>query len=376
MGEWELVPPSDNTPLFIERPSDFIVIEPYLFVDRPTEYGVPFVAIEIWTKQIRPTYSVLLNVYNSEMKLRLVLVQLLKMTTEPWELIIVLDGCTDKSLEVVKSTWKSFATWPKCPYDLNEVDERYVWQSGQHLDSSQGDIGRECLFQPSSLVHLRVIVVPKVGLFATASDNLKMKNAVGKYFILVDDDQLMTVHEWNIKLSWPLRRWGDVFSASARCAHSFLDGKEGGPYAGTKCKNSLNLQGITKKERCFFFVRDSGNRGPLILDASMVRQSGYMDEINHLGVITQNCDHELNSRAFARFGWVSGSVAIDYTEERGFRSPTTPEHNRQVDRYIDWWRQRQANFNRVIYATPFAHLQSEHNEDRAIHDVSFHPRCN
>ena len=376
-GGWPLTTPYEpqlNKP----KPSDFILSTPYLTVDRPDTFGLPAIDTDLWLQHVKPKYSVLLNVYNSEMKLRIVLVQLLKMTTGPWELIISLDGCTDNSLDVVKKTWRSFnagAGWPECPYAVDFVEPQRVWQSGQNLDSSQGDIGRECMLGKSSLVHLRIIVVPKVGLFATASDSLKMKNAVGTYFILHDDDILQTVHGWNVKLTWPLEKWQDVFSISARCAHGFLDGKEGGPYTGNKCKNSLNLQGTSREERCFFFVRDSGNRGALALRSAMVRQIGYMDEINHLGVITQNCDHVMNSRAFAQHKWVSGFLAIDYTEERGLRSPTNPEHDKQVNQYVEWWRRRRADTNPVTYPTPFAHLQSEHDEDRAIHDISFDTRC-
>ena len=389
-GGWPLTAPAYGPPFEPEhhqkpaavlnkntKPSDFILSTPHLAVDRPAEYGVPYVDTDVWLEHIKPKYSVLLNVYNSEAKLRIVLVQLLKMTTGPYELIISIDGSTDNSLEVVKKTWQRFGDgWPECPYTIDFVEPQRVWQSGQNLDSSQGDLGRECfLAKTNSLVHLRIIVIPKVGLFATASDNLKMKNSVGTYFILVDDDQIMTQYGWNVKLTWPLEKWEDVFSVSARCAHGFLDGKEGGPYAGPKCRNSLNLQGTSKEDRCFFFIRSSGNRGPLALRFAMVRQIGYMDEINHLGVITQFCDHEFNSRAYARFGWVSGFVAVDYTEERNFRSPTNAEHDKQVNRYVEWWRKRQANSSPVIYATPFAHLQLEHDEDRAIHDPSFDARC-
>lgn len=339
---------------------------PVLFIDRPASYPPPYVHLDSWLSPIQPEYSVLVNVYNRERTLHLILVQLLKHTKGPWELIVAIDGSTDRSLDVVDQVWKRWQSWPQCNH--NVTDTQIVWQSGARPNENQGDIGLECHTGDVSLVHIAVYVIPPPGVFATAADNLKMRHAAGTFFILVDDDQLMTTPGWNVRLVYPLRAWPDVFSVSGRCAHGFRDGREADPYVGPKCRDSRAPQPAEVGTRCTFFVRDSGNRGPLALRATMVRRLDYLDEANFLGVITTSCDHDLNVRAYTRFGWVSGFLALDYTEERKFRSHAGNEAD--VQRYIAWWRDRP----RIPSVHPTA-FHGEHNENRRINDTDFDPQC-
>lgn len=142
------------------------------------------------------------------------------------------------------------------------------------------------------------------------------------FYILVQDDQLMTTPAWNVKLAFPLRAWSDrVFSASARCAHGH---PKRGVKRGPKCDNPLALQPRTAGDgRCAFHIADSGNRGPLIIRAAYAHALGYLDEVNYLSA---NDDHDLNWRAFHTSGksWVSGFLPLDYTEERRFRTGSIP----------------------------------------------------
>ena len=356
------------------KPPGFVPPPPVLTVNRPDKFGVPYLAEDKWLEQRRPTFSVLVNVYNSARKLRLNMVQLLKMTTGAWELIVLLDGCSDNSLEVVQKVWQEWASWPRCEYPVKDIDVRRVWQSGQALDAFQGDIGHECLLGPSSLVHFRLIVVPGAGLFATAADNLKMRNAMGDYFILVDDDQLMTQYGWNERLVYPLRTWSQVFSVSMRCAHAYKDGVPSNPgLTGPKCPDTLAVQSNIDSERCKFYERDSGNRGPLAIRAEYALKLELMDEMNFLGVVTMNCDHDFNQRAFEQHGWASGFLPIDYTEERCCRSAA--RNGALVDQYVQWWRERQAKLVKVARPTPFRDLIGNHNKEYTITSAEFDPRC-
>ena len=67
---------------------------------------------------------------------------------------------------------------------------------------------------------------------------------------------------------------------------------------------SMSLQA-----RCYFYVRDTGNRGPLLLHADRSRHLGYLDEDNYwLG----DDEHDLNFRAYATHRWVSGYCPLDF----------------------------------------------------------------
>jgi len=181
-------------------------------------------------------------------------------------------------------------------------------------------IGKQCVYFDNSLVHVKITLAKPPGLLATSANNVGMRSSVGRYLILFDDDQIMTTPKWNSRLSLPFRRYEDVFSVSMRCAHTEF--RVGGPkithFAGSKCKNTLNVQ---KNDSCVFHVRDSGNRGPLMIREEYARRLGYLDELHFMGVFTTGCDHDFNERAWKKFGWVSGQLSIDYTEERCCRSP-------------------------------------------------------
>jgi glycosyltransferase involved in cell wall biosynthesis len=133
-------------------------------------------------------------VFNTEQKVRIVIAQLLKLTTEPWELLVLLDGCTDESRNVVMSTVQHLPDWPLCDYSVNDVDAARVWISGTNLDGAQGDIGKECLFLniPRVLTRVLVLSVPVTGIFETAGNNLLMRNSRGDFFDIVHDDRFMT----------------------------------------------------------------------------------------------------------------------------------------------------------------------------------------
>lgn len=197
---------------------------------------------------------------------------------------MLFDGCEDDSYAVAMDVINRSSTWPQCNRTAAMLDESRVWAAGKNLTSSQGEIGRECWLGSSSLVSVRFINSTGVGLQNTAADNIKMLASRATYYILVDDDQFMTVDGWNVKASYPLRRWPEVFSASMRCAHGFPS-SAGGHVYGAKCGNTYVPQ-PRAPAKCFFYVADSSNRGPLVIRAEYVRQMGYLDEVLYMGQVT------------------------------------------------------------------------------------------
>ena len=204
-------------------------------------------------------------------------------------------------------------------------------------------------------------------------------SAAAAFLIILQDDQLMTQPGWNVALTTPLTTWPDVFSVSARCAHPFDLSKQGSHLTGAKCSSTLQVQPKERELRCRFYVRDTGNRAPLAVRASYARRIGYLDETRFFG--GGDDDHEMNLRAYARHGWVSGHAPIDYTEERCCRSPAIKEDGGALmARYREWlgkqMADKQADARSGAFGAAFgAFVQGGHDANRIIEDDSFCKGC-
>ena len=110
------------------------------------------------------------------------------------------------------------------------------------------------------------------------------------------------VNGWNEMLTIPLVIYDDVFSVSGNCAHNLKS-----PYVNSsatnastaayngwhnighcmekdlvgfhEAKNSYRLSDVPIDYLRFFHVRDSSNRGPLIMRGDMFRKLGFFDEV-------------------------------------------------------------------------------------------------
>ena len=334
-----------------------------------------------YERHATPTFSVLVSGFNAAARLRILTTQLLKLTRGTWELIVLCDACTDGSLDVVRETVGRSETWPACPYPEATINSAAVWQTGVNLTSHQGDIGRECWLETKgALTRAALIDVIGAELLETAANNVLLLTARAPYLILVQGDHLMTQPGWNVALTTPLATWPDVFSVSARCAHDFDFSQQGGPLTGAKCSNPLTIQPTDPARRCRFYVRDTGNRGPLAVRASYAHRVGYLDEVRFWGE-AGNDEHDMNLRAYAGHGWVSGHAPIDYTEERCCRSAVTRQDGgAATDRYRHWLRERLARMKAdpslgAFGAPPHAFVQDGHDEVRAIESGAFWEGC-
>lgn len=305
---------------------------------------------DVFRPGVAPAFSIHLSCYNRQGQIAVTLTQLLKLTAEAWELVVVDDGSTDGSLAVIDGVLDSFAAgWPPCASASSQLDVLARWPAGSTA-AAVGDLGARCVLRdapPPALVRVRVVRTP--GVFATSVNNLQMRLAhpAADFFVQVDDDQFMTTPAWNARLAEPARRYADVFSTSARCAH-------GVPHSctlhGAKCTDS----GAPHAAPWAFYVADSGNRGPLLIRAAMAARLGYLDEVNFAGVLTTNCDHDMNVRAYygrppAPGGerpppprWVSGYVPLQWAEEREGRSPTAAATRNATAAFKAWFEARRA----------------------------------
>jgi hypothetical protein len=325
--------------------------------------------LDDWTLSARlPEYSILIGVHNRQATVHITLVQLLKLTAGPWELLILLDGCDDRSEQVVVDLLARYRRgWPLCPYTQADVNPSQVWVSGVPDAPPQPPLGDECLLLPLSLVRVRILMAPVPGVQQTAGSNLLMRMSTGRYWIAVDDYQIMTAPGWNHRLSLPMRIWPDLVGVSMRCGHDFPFFKAG---PSVKCINTSEpLPTNDRAFRCSIFIRDTVNRGPWLLDAIKTHALGYLDEINYAGMITAgNDDHHFHVRARQR-GWKPAYVPVDYTEERCCRTPALSVGD--LADFQNWWYKRGVAAN-VSYTYG---RSGAGNEERTIRSAAFHPLC-
>ena len=363
--------PSAQSCSFLRRPRSSLINSPEF---RPAALGIPCLAYEKNSRpDITPSYSILINVFNSAARLRVVTTQLLKMTAGPWELVALFDACSDDSAQVMRDTLDRSTDWLACPYST--VNTSAVWRSGDNLTSHQGDMGHECWLggdRDSVLTRVALIDVPGAELRETASNNMLMLAARAPFLILLQDDQIMTQPGWNVALTVPLRTWRDVFSVSARCAHAFplLDTSQ---LTGAKCVDSGAVHPTDAAARCMFYVRDSGNRGPLALRADYAHRLGYLDETRFDG--GGDDEHDMNTRAWEQHGWVSGHAPVDATEERCCRSG---KQGGDVERERgEWWERQRllALLGGRGRREKSLRLPGNHDEDRRIVAADFSSVC-
>ena len=327
-------------------PTTFLRHSP-LFPNWPPWHPGPCVVRDdVFQKGRQAEYAVHVNLWNRARQIRVTLIQLLKLTRGSWEMVLLDDGSTDDSLNVVHDVLDRYeAGWRACSAAENEagLDVQAVWPEGTS-EVFAGALGLECLqngaTQPT-LLRVRVLRTPIEGLLPTFGNNLQMRlTSYADFHIIVDDDQFMSALGWNEWLATPLKQYSDVFSVSARCAHDWPDCDwPNCNNVGGKCRG-----GGLDQQHGFAWglhVADSGNRGPLLIRGTAALELGFLDEVNFAGHWTTGCDHELNLRAYAAGVGVSGLVPIPYTGERCCRSPKDAAENREEE-YRDWWSYRRS----------------------------------
>ena len=225
-------------------------------------------------------HSIILTVHNKDWLLEKVLEGIYYNTRTPYELIIVLDGCTDNS-------------------------ERVVWDT-----------------LLSTPVEWKLLHAPDV--FETKANNIGIKAAKGDKIIIIQDDMIVTEKDWNIRMEKPFKAFDDVFAVTANTAHNWVFNSNS-KHLGMKndldncwCDildhvDHANKQQIIPKD--IFAVRCSVNRGPLMIDHEDLKKLNYFDE----AFAPQDMDdHDLCYRAYKELGKVVGAYLIDYQSDNSW----------------------------------------------------------
>jgi len=210
-------------------------------------------------------YSLVIPVYNQEHIIKEVVERIFKNTVGTYEIIFLLDACTDSS-------------------------ENKIIQSISNL--------------PENLLKIRIYSFEEP-VFETSCDNFGFKNSLGKYIIEIQADIYIFTYGYNRLLTNPFRTYNDVVTVSGRCTHGLFNWVEGVGKLGTDIEHPLPS---SYDNYDIFYVGDTCNRGPWALCKEKLQALDYLDEQNF---VLGDDDHDLNIRAKIKYGWVCGYVPIE-----------------------------------------------------------------
>jgi len=226
-----------------------------------------------------PEFSIVVPVYNQENIIVKNLQSIIDYTVGTFELIIIIDSCSD-------NTEKLIMEWIK---KNNNIQTRIAKS-----------------------------IIP---LFETSADNVGFRMSRGEYCLEIQAEMEMTEKGFNNILKRGFQ-YNNVIGVSGRCCHTFNEDKIIGRGGGdiTKPYDRSLKQDI-------FYVNETVNRGPLLLDRKKLMEMDYLDEENFY---QENSDHDLFARAWVQKGWICGYIPIDFNsplESGSTRKPRDPINN-------------------------------------------------
>jgi glycosyltransferase involved in cell wall biosynthesis len=221
--------------------------------------------------------SIILTVHNKDFLLLRVLNSIKINTVGNYELIVVLDGCTDNSKEIT-TTFK------------NENP------------------------------NLNIIITETPDIFETKANNVGLKLASGEIVIITQDDIVINEMGWNERLTKPFKVFNDVFAVTANCAHNWeinpnskhIYTTENNDYEWSDILIHVDHANKNTISRDIFAVRQCVNRGPLAINHNDLKILGYFDEI--FAPLDMD-DHDLCFRMSKEIGKVVGCYWINYISD-------------------------------------------------------------
>jgi len=219
--------------------------------------------------------SIILTIHNQEEIVESVLEGIEDNTTGEYELLIVLDGCTDRTEELVDA------------------------------------------YLNNSTITSRVTILHADDVFETKANNIGLKEALGDYVIIVQDDMIIKEKDWNQRMRKPFQKFDDVFAVTARTAHNYQvnpNSKHMGMEEDLDdcwCDILSSCDGSNRQNtpRHIFSVRSTVNRGPLMINHEDLRKMDYLDETYSPQDMD---DHDLMFRMHKKLGKVCGCYWIDF----------------------------------------------------------------
>lgn len=191
---------------------------------------------------------------------------------------------------------------------LNNMTDKY-YEIIHVIDSCSDTTAQELLGFFTSLefppLLTRVLILKSdIPLFETACDNLGFVHSTGEYCLEIQADMEIIDYGFCMKLLQPFLLRSDIIGVSGRCCHNF-NGNHGVGKMGLDVCKTLDQIGIDKN--CFYLY-ETCNRGPLLLDRRKLKELGYLDEVNYF---LDNSDHDLFARAAVQKQWLCGYVPVE-----------------------------------------------------------------
>ena len=256
--------------------------------------------------------SIVLTIHNKGWLIERVLTGILQNSSdESYELILVFDGCTDNSEEVAS---------------------------------------RVCALNKRSNFLLKFLHTPNV--FETKANNVGAMHASGDTIMIVQDDMIIKESGWISRMHKPLREFSDIFAVTSRTAHNWIYNKNNthesmeADLDDCWCDILHHVDHADRRNtpRDIFEIRETVNRGPLLLRHDILQKMNYLDEIFEPQDMD---DHDLCYRTLKTLGLRAGCYWIDYesqdswggTRASGTTSPWLLKANHKNTKIV-WSRHR------------------------------------
>lgn len=217
--------------------------------------------------------SVNLTVHNKDLLLEDSLERIKKYTKSNYELVVVLDGCTDRS-EQILDNWIS---------NNSQVKTKKLYADN---------------------------------VFETKSNNIAAKASEGDFIFIVQDDMLINEDGWDLRMLKPFQKFKDVFSVTSKTSHNWIFNQNSQhvglenipPGIWSDVLIHVDHAHYQNTPRDVFEIRDSSNRGPLVINHEDLEKMGYFDEIFSPQEMD---DHDLHYRMAKQLGKVTGIYWVD-----------------------------------------------------------------
>ena len=214
-------------------------------------------------------YSIVMPIYNQEQIIVKNILSVIEHTLSNFEIILILDYCFDAT-------------------EKNIIDFFNLYQTTK-----------------DNFICLKIFKNSEKPLFETKCDNIGFKNSVGKYCLEIQADMEMTEAGYNIHLTKPFDLLDNVIAVSGRCAHYLFDHSGVGKLGGLIEKNIEDLN----VEKNKFYVLETCNRGPLLIDRKKLEELNYLNEEDYF---LDDSDHDLMARAYIEKKYICGYVPINF----------------------------------------------------------------
>ncbi len=259
--------------------------------------------------------DIVISIFNQEKIIERILAGVCRNTLTPFNLILVFDGCVDQ-------------TKPKA----------LAW-----LEKNR----------PAHMLELITRDAPNV--YETKATNIGLRLGREDYIITIQDDMEIREPGWEVRLTYPIRKFDDVFSTGACHAHD-LDFDHFTPpiekYRRERGRRYLNAR------RDIFYIRDIAMRSPVAFRADYLRKLNYLNEAYAPSTLDE-ADSQL--RAWEQFGLRSGLYWIDYLSKPSWsKSKSKDSTMNESDNHV-----RNVARIRADHAGYFERKES-HSEDRVV----------